>query len=243
MRRVIPDNKVSYDYEKVLNEFVSVLKNRLGECLLMVYLTGSYARGDANDNSDLDVFCIFSTINQYVLETVGHCARNTSIPYDLLEINTQSLSVDEYKSKIFEEWSEYAVAELNSVLLYGEQLVEIGNINEKIQLSYKKDLADILMSIRHYICVDEPKELLTHKKFSTYILKPLMFALRQERFCTTGVYPLSIESLLESYQDDNRIMVEYFLNQEQFETDILSNHKDVLMCLHDKIQRFLERDL
>lgn len=25
MRRMIPDNKVSYDYEKVLNEFVSAL--------------------------------------------------------------------------------------------------------------------------------------------------------------------------------------------------------------------------
>lgn len=167
MRRVIPANKVNHDYEKVLSEFVSALKNRLGECLLMVYLTGSYARGDANDNSDLDVFCIFSTINQYVLETVGNCARNTSISYDLLEINTQSLSVDEYKSKIFGEWSEYAVTELNSVLLYGEQLVEIENINEKIQLSYKKNLANILMSVRHYICVDEPKELLTHKKIST----------------------------------------------------------------------------
>lgn len=243
MRRVIPANKVSHDYEKVLNEFVTALKNRLGECLLMVYLTGSYARGDANDNSDLDVFCIFSTINQYVLETVGHCARNTSVPYDLLEINTQSLSVDEYKSKIFKEWSEYAVTELNSVLLYGEQLVEIGNINENIRLSYQKNLANILMSIRHYICVDEPKELLTHKKISTYILKPLMFALRQERFCSTGVYPLSIESLLESYQDDTRIMVEYFLNQERFETDILSNHTGVLMFLHNRIQHFLESDL
>lgn len=154
MRRVIPANKVNHDYEKVLSEFVSALKNRLGEYLLMVYLIGSYARGDANDNSDLDVFCIFSTINQYVLENVGHCARNTSIPYDLLEINTQCLSVDEYKSKIFEDWSEYAIAELNSVLLYGEQLVKIENINEKIQLSYKKNLANILMSVRHYICVD-----------------------------------------------------------------------------------------
>lgn len=98
---------------------------------------------------------------------------------------------------------------------------------KKIQLSYKKNLANILMSIRHYICVDEPKELLTHKKISTYILKPLMFALRQERFCSTGVYPLSIESLLEFYQDDNRIMVEYFLNQERlrqsvFQTSILT---------------------
>ena len=41
MRRVIPTNKVSHDYEKILSEFVSALKNRLGEYLLMVYLTGS----------------------------------------------------------------------------------------------------------------------------------------------------------------------------------------------------------
>ncbi len=240
MRKIIPDNKVSHDYEKVLGEFVSALKSKLGESLLMVYLTGSYARGDANNNSDLDVFCIFNSINQYILETVGFCARNTSVPYDILEINTQSLSENEYKSKIFEDWSEYAVTELNSVLLYGEPLVEINNINEKIQISCKKNLANILMGIRHYICVDEPKELLTHKKITTYILKPLMFALRQERFCATGVYPLSAEQLLESYRDNNRIMVEYFMDREKFDNDILTDHKKVLMVLHDRVQKLIE---
>jgi len=124
--------------------------------------------------------------------------------------------------------------------LYGKQLVEINDMNEKIQVSYKKNLANILMSIRHYICVDEPKELLTHKKITTYILKPLMFALRQERFCATGVYPLSIEELLEAYSDDNRIIVEYFMNQEKFESDILTNHKDVLLFLHDRVKRFID---
>lgn len=96
------------------------------------------------------------------------------------------------------------------------------------------------MGIRHYICVDEPKELLTHQKIITYILKPLMFALRQERFCATGIYPLSTEQLLESYQDNNRIMVEYFMNREKIDKDILINHKDVLMVLHDRIQRLIE---
>lgn len=241
MRSVIPNNKVSYDYEMVLNEFVSELENKLGKCLLMVYLTGSYARGDANDNSDLDVFCIFSNIDRHVLETVGQCARNTSISYDVLEINTQSLSVDEYKSKVFEEWSEYAVCELNSVLLYGEQIVEVNDVCEKLESSYKKNLANILMSVRHYLCVDEPKELLTHKKISTYILKPLMFALRQERFCATGIYPMSVNALLESYHDDNRKMVEYFINEEKFENDILTNHTDVLMFIHDRIKKLIEK--
>ena len=32
MRRVIPANKVSHDYEKILSEFVAALKNRLKKC-------------------------------------------------------------------------------------------------------------------------------------------------------------------------------------------------------------------
>lgn len=61
-----------------------------------------------------------------------------SISYDVLEINTQSLSVDEYKSKIFEGWSEYAITELNSVLLYGEQIVDVSYINEKYNYLTRK---------------------------------------------------------------------------------------------------------
>ena len=240
MRRTIPQNNVTHNYEKVLKEFVSQLKNMLGDSLVMVYLTGSFARGDATDSSDLDLFCIFDKINRHVLETVGFCARNTSVAYDVLEINTQSMSVHEYQSKYFENWSEYAVTELNSVLLYGEELFHAKDIEEVLAVSYKKSLADIIMSVRHYLCVDEPKEKLTHEKICTYILKPLMFALRQERFCITGVYPLSTSDLLNSYSDDNRILVEYFTDREKFDRDIAKNHKEVLVRIHDLIERMLD---
>lgn len=104
-------------------------------------------------------------------------------------------------------------------------------------------MANILMSIRHYICVDKPREALTHEKITTYILKPIMFALRQERFCTTGIYPLSTEDLLESYQDDTRRIIEYYMDREKFERDIFNNHKEVLMFLHDKVKKFIDNDL
>ncbi len=81
------------------------------------------------------------------------------------------------------------------------------------------------MSVRHYLCVDEPEKSLTHKKITAYILKPLMFALRQERFCATGIYPLSTEQLLRSYSDNNRIIVEYFMDREKFDNDIKTDHK------------------
>lgn len=240
MRRTIPHNHVTHDYEKVLKEFISQLKYMLGDSLVTVYLTGSYARGDATDKSDLDIFCIFDNINRNVLETVGFCARHTSVEYEVLEINAQCLSVQEYKSKYFEDWSEYAVTELNSVLLYGKELFHIEDIKTVLTVSYKKSLADVIMSVRHYLCVDESKEKLTHEKISTYILKPLMFALRQERFCTTGVYPLSVSDLLNSYSDDNRILVEYFRNREKFENDISEDHKEVLAHIHGLIERMLD---
>lgn len=240
MRRELPHNNVSHDYKRVLNEFITGLREKLGDNPVLVYLTGSYARGDANDRSDLDVFCIFKELNQTVLDTVGFCARNTSVPYDVLEINTQSMSVEEYKSKSFEHWAECAVTELNSVLLYGEELLRPEHLKETLELSYRRNLADVIMGIRHYLCVDEPKEKLTHQKITTYIFKPLMFALRQERFCKTGVYPLSAKELLASYRDENRILVEYFLDKEKFERDIANNHKAVLQTMHDLVKGLME---
>lgn len=235
MRREIPFNNVRYDYEKVLKEFVAQLQDKLGQQLVMVYLTGSYALGDATDHSDIDIFCIFDIIDPNVLTTVGFCARNTSIPYEVLEINVQSMSVEEYKSKYFKNWSEYAVSELNSVILHGNELVSIHNIKEDLNKVYKKSLADVIMSIRHYICVDKPKEKLTHDRINTYVLKPLMFALRLERFCKTGIYPLTINDLLASYSDSNKILIEYYINKDKFERDIDRNHKDVLINIHNLV--------
>lgn len=55
---------------------MSQIQDKLGKRLVMVDLTGSYARGDATDYSDIDVFCIFDTIDPNVLMSVGFCARN-----------------------------------------------------------------------------------------------------------------------------------------------------------------------
>lgn len=239
MRRKIPHNDVTYDYENVIKEFITQLKERLGDCFVMAYLTGSYARGDATEHSDLDVFCIFKTINQEVLQTVGYCAQHTSVPYEVLEINSQCMSVQEYRSHVFEHWTEYAVTDLNGVLLYGEEIVAIEELREQIEISYRKALVDILMGIRHYICVDEPKEKLTYKKLKTYILKPLMFALRQERFCKTGEYPLSNQDLLNAYDNEYKILVEYFLNKDKLEQDIRLDHRAALMEMHRLVEQLL----
>ncbi|MDE6132119.1 MAG: nucleotidyltransferase domain-containing protein, partial [Oscillospiraceae bacterium] len=104
MRTEIPENNSGFDYEKILGEFVCMLKEKQGGNLLSVYLAGSYARGDGGANSDLDVFCIFGEINADVLSDVGFCARNNSVSYERVEINSQCMSITEFKSGEFNAW-------------------------------------------------------------------------------------------------------------------------------------------
>lgn len=235
MRTEIPINDVSHNYTTVLQEFISQLKNKQKENLLSMYLSGSYARGDASDNSDLDVFCVFKILDSNVLYDVGFSARNTSVAYNNFEINSQCMSIDEFNSRVFENWSEVSVRVLDSILLYGNDLCNKEVSNIEIEKIYKKYLVEVIMSIRHYISVDEPKEKLTHSKIKTYIFKPLMFALRLERYCETTEFPLSNMDLLFSYNDEKRILVEYFMDKDKFNKDIADNHQKVLSNIHNLV--------
>lgn len=234
MRTEIPKNNSGFDCEKILGEFIDMLKEKQGGNLLSAYLAGSYARGGGGANSDLDVFCIFGEINTGVLSDVGFCARNISVPYESVEINSQCMSVAEFKSGEFNAWSERSVRALDSVLLYGEDLCGVPDKSE-IETVYKKYAAEILMSIRHYISVDEPKEKLTHGKIKTYILKPLMFALRLEIYCKKDIFPLSEKELLEACGTDRKFLAEYFCDKEKFDTDILKNHRGVFEKIHSAV--------
>lgn len=240
MKTAIPGNNVSVDYSAVLDKFVGLIKQKQKDNIKSVFLTGSYARGDATDASDLDVWCIFDYIDCNVLYDVGASARELPVHYTELEVNSQCLSMEEFKSDYFSNWTESSVKILDGVLLYGEDLFGDNVSIPELKQIYKKYLADILMSIRHYICVDEPAEKLTYKKIRTYILKPLMFPLRLERYCVCGYYPQSNYDLLKSYDNSVYELVEYFLDQEKYDNDINCNHREVLYKMHDLVSELLK---
>ena len=71
--------------KKILRELKKGLVELYGPRLKAVYLYGSYARGDYNQNSDLDVMLVFDTYASYWDELVysAELASNLSLEYDV----------------------------------------------------------------------------------------------------------------------------------------------------------------
>ncbi len=71
--------------KKILRELKTGLTELYGPRLKAVYLFGSYARGDYNRNSDLDVMIVLDTYTSYWDELVysAELASRLSLEYDV----------------------------------------------------------------------------------------------------------------------------------------------------------------
>jgi len=240
MRTQLPLNNVSIKYDSLLKEICFRLSEDLGNNLESIFLTGSYARGDAKDNSDFDIWIIIKYIDFDLLNNVGLTLKEISTLNNNVRINPQCLTEEEIHTQYFENWAESPVKILDGVLLHGRDIFKDEVAIDELEIIYKKYLTDILMGVRHYITVDKPKEKLTYKRLETYIFKPLLFPLRMERFCKIGHYPISKTDLYNSYTGEIKDIVEYSTNKEKFEYEIEQNHKDVLKKLHNAIDELIK---
>lgn len=141
--------------------------------------------------------------------------------------------------KNYSNWIEKDIKNIDGILLYGEDLFIEPPSKEVLESIYKKYLVDVLMSIRHYISAAEPNEKMTYSRIKKYILKPLMFPLRVERYCNIGRYPTSNEELLNAYEGIEKEIVAYFLSQDTFNRDMESGQNTVMKKLHDSVQALI----
>lgn len=137
MRTEIPNNNVSIDYKNILDNFITSLVNKQKNNLISVYMNGSYARGDATDLSDLDIFCIFAHLDNNVLNDVGDTTRNTTILFGKFEINSQCFSLNEIEDPSFINWREKSVRILDSVFLLIEYFRNQEKLDNDIKTNHK----------------------------------------------------------------------------------------------------------
>ena len=233
MRKDLPKSNVKKNYKYVLNTFVKNIVEQEETNIISIFLTGSFARGEATENSDLDIWCIFKHLNTSTLSKVGDIVRNLPINYDKLEVNSQCITLDEFNSSFFSKFTFKPIVALEGVLLYGNELDKDLPSLEPIENLYKEMMSEILLSIRHYISVNEPVEKLTHNKIKTWVLKPLMFALRLERYFSTQNYPLTSNDLLNTCANETAQIIEYFLDEKKWLIDIFNDYSGTLNYLHE----------
>ena len=238
MRKNIPYNNVSDDYNNLLDIYINRINEFSDKNLISIFLTGSFARGEATENSDLDVWCIFNEFNTNILIKIGDISRNLPINYDKLEINSQCMTIKEFNSNFFSKYLSYPIIYFEGVLLFGDDIAKKHMQDIDVENTYKGFLAEILLSIRHYISVNEPIEKLTHHKIKTWVLKPLMFALRLERYLYKKEYPLKIDDLLLAYDNPPK-SVQYFMNNEKWDYEIKINKQKTLYELHEEVIKLL----
>jgi len=238
MKKDIPYNSISIDYKNLLDIFVKKIHKIENNNLISVFLTGSFARGEATENSDLDVWCVFNKLDVGILTKIGDISRNLPVSYSKLEINPQCLTIDEFNSGYFSKFLAYPIIFLESILLFGDNIATKPLQDDNVEKMYKEFLAEILLSIRHYISVNEPVEKLTYQKIKIWVLKPLMFALRLERYLHKKQYPLTINDLASSY-DVPPISILYFMNKEKWDNDIINCKNETLYSLHEDVIKLL----
>ena len=224
---------------ELLNIFVNKIQENERDNIISIFLTGGFARGEAIEGSDLDVWCIFNTINNETLSKIGLIIQNLPIKYNDLEINSQCLTIEEFNSGYFSKFLAYPIIHFEGILLFGNDIAITPVKNEMVIKIYKEFFAEVLMSIRHYISVSEPTEKLSHKKIKTWVLKPLMFALRLERYTNTNYYPLTCNDLEKAYNNP-LISIEYYLNKEKWDNDIFNDSIKTLYFLHSEVENLLK---
>ena len=105
------------DIEKYISELIECLKNHFQNNLLYVGLQGSYLRGEANDDSDIDIMVVLnkldvSDLDEYrlVIRSLDHadlscgfiCCKNDLFNWNPLEICHLLHSTKDYYGKLIE---------------------------------------------------------------------------------------------------------------------------------------------
>jgi len=81
---VSKDNRLPPNVERAVADFARELRRRFGDEVLVVSVFGSYARGEANEDSDVDLFVVLENSDWNRRAEVIDLATDIGMPRDLL---------------------------------------------------------------------------------------------------------------------------------------------------------------
>lgn len=155
-----------------------------------IVITGSFARGEAGPQSDLDLWCFYH----------GEIVNHQYLPnLSGITIHLRSRTIEQFLSSVSGE-REYVAPYFEQLVLYGESPFVLPE--KHVILSGKEELLKSVQS-----------RLNNNVSSSDYfeILNELMYVIRIERYFSHSHYPLTLSELYSAEADfENRKLIECF---------------------------------
>lgn len=216
-----------------LQGYVQLLTEHFQENLESVVVFGSYARGEETENSDLDIYCFFKHIEPSVLEEVGLITRNYLEKHNKSINYPVCLTQEDYSKRGFDKTFGDPIKYFESKVLYGEFHIPKPSISEILGFC-EMIFAEVIVNLRRHMMANTPSDHLVKGMLKFGSLKPLIVALRLERYLLTGNYPLTLEVLQNSLRDLPQYKaVDWLKNIEKFTELILKDKKSLLNELYE----------
>ena len=188
------------DIDKYLNDLLSECKNVFGGRLLYMGLQGSYMRGEANENSDIDIMLIIdgftvSDMDAYkrILSQIGNFDRSCGFICGKDEIS---------------RWNPLEVLQLLHTTkdVYGTLSDHLPEASREDEINYVKiSLGNIYHELCHrYIHADREKN--TVKLRGT--CKGLFYLIQNLHYLQSGDFVITKKELKESVCEEDRAVLE-----------------------------------
>ena len=183
------------DIEKYIGHLIDMLKTRFGERLLYVGLQGSYLRGEANDNSDIDIMVVIDDLSisdlsgyRTVIESMDHfdkscgfiCSKSDLLNWNSLEICHLLHSTRDYFGVLSDFVPEYC--------------------DEDVRNYVKLSLNNLYHEICHsYIHADS----MTNISGLRLAYKGVFFIIQNLHYLSSGIFPSTKSELLSLISGKN----------------------------------------
>ncbi len=215
--------------EPWLEELQQKLSSAFGKRILFTGLQGSYARGEAGPESDIDFVLILDKVGLPDLETYRAIVR--SMPF-----SEKACGFISGKKEI-QNWEKSDLFQFihDTKPLSGNLAQLISPLSDQdIRLSIKNGAQNLYHAAVHSFLFDEnlPSSL-------TALYKMVFFILQAEYFLTAHHYISTKTELLPLLSGENREIMDYCLNRKKFsgcsETEIKSAYDKLILWCSEKI--------
>ena len=111
-------NLLSPNETKALNKFINYLKSYFQHNLLEVKIFGSKVRGEAKNDSDIDIYILLKNINYKITHDISDFASEVSLDFNII-ISPVIFSLEEEKKNRYFGTLFITLLDTEGITLYG----------------------------------------------------------------------------------------------------------------------------